>query len=82
MDYHIAVVPGDGIGPEVITETIKVLDQVGKKFAHHFQYTEVLAGGAAIDAVFYAEFSAATLIGGCLAFAGLVLNALGARKKA
>lgn len=39
-------------------------------------------GGAAIDAVFYAEFSAATLIGGCLAFAGLVLNALGARKKA
>ena len=39
-------------------------------------------GGAIIDAVFYAEFSAATLIGGCLAFAGLVLNALGARKKA
>ena len=39
-------------------------------------------GGAIIDAVFYAEFSAATLIGGCLAFSGLVLNALGARKKA
>lgn len=39
-------------------------------------------GGAIIDAVFYAEFSAETLIGGCLAFAGLVLNALGARKKA
>ena len=50
MDYKIAVVPGDGIGPEVIRETLKVLDQVGQKFDHHFQYTQVLAGGAAIDA--------------------------------
>ncbi len=50
MEYRIAVVPGDGIGPDVISETIKVLDKVGEKFGHKFHYTEVLAGGAALDA--------------------------------
>ncbi len=50
MDYKIAVVAGDGIGPEVIREALKVLDKVGEKFGHSFAYTQVLAGGAAIDA--------------------------------
>lgn len=50
MKYNIAVIPGDGIGPEVINETIKVLDAVGGKYGHEFNYTQVLAGGAAIDA--------------------------------
>lgn len=50
MDYKIAVIPGDGIGPEVIAEAIKVLDATGKKFGHHFEYEYLLAGGAAIDA--------------------------------
>lgn len=50
MDYKIAVVPGDGIGPEVINEAIKILDKIGEKYNHTFHYTEVLAGGAAIDA--------------------------------
>lgn len=50
MNYKIAVIPGDGIGPEIITEAKKVLDQVGKKFGHTFAYTEVLMGGASIDA--------------------------------
>ena len=49
MKYNIAVVPGDGIGPEVIAEAIKVLDAVGIKYGHEFNYTQVLAGGAAID---------------------------------
>lgn len=49
MKYDIAVVPGDGIGPDIIKESRKVLDQVGKKFGHRFLYTEVPAGGAAID---------------------------------
>lgn len=49
MDYKIAVVKGDGIGPEVIEEGIKVLDKIGKKYNHNFQYTEALAGGDAID---------------------------------
>ena len=50
MNYEIAVIPGDGIGPEVINETRKVLNKIGEKFGHSFEYTELLAGGAAIDA--------------------------------
>ena len=50
MDFKIAVIPGDGIGPEIMTETLKVLDKVGEKYGHNFNYTTVLAGGAAIDA--------------------------------
>ena len=49
MNYNIAVVAGDGIGPEVVAETVKVLNKVGEKFNHTFNYTYVLAGGAAID---------------------------------
>jgi 3-isopropylmalate dehydrogenase len=51
MDFKIALVPGDGIGPEVIEETVKVLNKIGEKYNHKFQFTTVLAGGAAIDAV-------------------------------
>lgn len=50
MDYNLAVIPGDGIGPEIITEARKVLDQIGRKYGHRFQYTEVLMGGVSIDA--------------------------------
>ena len=50
MKYNIAVIPGDGIGPEVIDEAIKVLDAVGNKYGHEFNYTRLLAGGAAIEA--------------------------------
>lgn len=49
MNYKIAVIPGDGIGPEVTAEAVKALDAVGKKFGHNFEYEYVLAGGAAID---------------------------------
>ena len=49
MNYNIAVVKGDGIGPEVVTEAIKVLDKIGAKYGHQFNYTYVLAGGCAID---------------------------------
>ena len=38
MKYHIAVIPGDGIGPEVVESTIKVLNAVGEKFGHRFEY--------------------------------------------
>ena len=50
MKYNIAVIAGDGIGPEVVKETLKVMDKVGEKFGHEFCYTQLLAGGAAIDA--------------------------------
>lgn len=50
MNYKIAVIPGDGIGPEIMNEALKVLDKVGEKYGHTFECTKVLAGGAAIDA--------------------------------
>jgi 3-isopropylmalate dehydrogenase len=51
MNYTIAVVRGDGIGPEVIEQALLVLEKVGEKFGHQFHCRDVLAGGAAIDAV-------------------------------
>lgn len=55
MEYQLAVIPGDGIGPDVVEQTLLVLDKVGEKFGHTFHYNKVLAGGCAIDAT-----------GGCL----------------
>ena len=55
MNYKLAVIPGDGIGPDVVEQTLLVLDKVGEKFGNTFQYHKVLAGGCAIDAT-----------GGCL----------------
>jgi len=48
--YNIAVIKGDGIGPDIVSEEMKVLTKIGEKFGHTFNFTEVLAGGAAIDA--------------------------------
>lgn len=50
MNYNIAVVKGDGVGPEIVTEAMLVLDKIGEKFGHTFNYNEVLAGGCSIDA--------------------------------
>lgn len=49
MDIKLAVVKGDGIGPEIVTEAEKVLDKIGEKYGHTFEYTDILAGGCAID---------------------------------
>ena len=49
MSYNIAVIPGDGIGPEIVREAQKVLDTAGKKYGFELKYTEVLMGGASID---------------------------------
>lgn len=49
MEKNIAVIKGDGIGPEIVGETIKVLDRVAGKYGHTFNYTYVLMGGIAID---------------------------------
>lgn len=51
MKKTIAVVPGDGIGPEIVGEALKVLKRVGEKFGHEFVIEERLVGGAAYDAV-------------------------------
>lgn len=50
MEVKIALLPGDGIGPEIINEAVKSLDAVAKKFNHTFNYKTALVGAAAIDA--------------------------------
>lgn len=49
MNKKITVLPGDGIGPEIVAEAVKVLDKIGDKFGHTFEYTYVDIGGCSID---------------------------------
>lgn len=49
--FKIAVLPGDGIGPEVVREGVRVLKKVGEKFGHQFTFQEAPIGGAALDAI-------------------------------
>ena len=51
MNYKIALIRGDGIGPEIVNEAVAVIDQVGEKFRPTFEYVDVLMGGCATDAV-------------------------------
>lgn len=51
MNYKIALIRGDGIGPEVVDEAVKVMETVGAKFGHSFEFVDVMMGGCAIDAV-------------------------------
>ncbi len=51
MDYKIAVLKGDGIGPEIVDQAVKVLKSVGNRFGHTFRFTEALTGAAAIHQV-------------------------------
>ncbi len=50
MKCRITVIKGDGIGPEIVTEAEKVLNKVAEKFGHEMEYTDILMGGASIDA--------------------------------
>ena len=50
MNYKVAVIPGDGLGPEIVREAKKVLDKIGQKYGHSFAYQELLMGGCSIDA--------------------------------
>ena len=49
LKYRIGLIPGDGIGPEVVAEAKKVLDRIAEIYGHVFDYTELLLGGACID---------------------------------
>ena len=49
MNLKIGVIKGDGIGPEIVTEAMKVLDKIGSKYGHTLEYTQLLMGGASID---------------------------------
>lgn len=49
MNYKIALIPGDGIGPEIIKEGVRVLERIGQIYGHSFLFVDVPAGGVAID---------------------------------
>ena len=49
MEMKIGVIKGDGIGPEIVDEAMKVLDQTAKVYGHSISYTQLLRGGASID---------------------------------
>ena len=49
MKLNIVCIPGDGIGPEIVTQAKKVLDKVAKAYGHEIQYQDILMGGASID---------------------------------
>ncbi len=49
MNYNLAVIKGDGIGPEVVAVAMRVLDKIGEKYGHQFNYDEILMGGCSID---------------------------------
>ena len=50
MEKKIAVIKGDGIGPEIVDQALRVLDKISEKYGHTFHYTDVLMGGVSIDA--------------------------------
>lgn len=78
MNKKIAVIKGDGIGPEIVTEAIKALDKVAEKFGHKFEYTDVLMGGCAIDATGVPLPQETVDI--CLASDSVLLGAVGGHK--
>ena len=51
MKCNLAVIKGDGIGPEIVTEAMKVLDRIGEIYHHTFDYEQILMGGCSIDAI-------------------------------
>jgi len=78
MKYNIAVIEGDGIGPEIMSSAIKVLDLVGEKYNHSFCFEQVIAGGKSIDlyGIPLTEEALAT----CKASDSVMLGAVGGAK--
>lgn len=78
MNRNIAVIKGDGIGPEIVTEAIKVLSKIGEKRGDTYTYTEVLMGGCAIDATGVPLPSETVEV--CLKSDSVLLGAVGGKK--
>lgn len=78
MNKKICLLPGDGIGTEIVAEAVKVLDKVAARFGHSFSYTTALIGGAAIDAV--GNPLPAETIAACKAADAVFLGAVGGPK--
>ena len=78
MEFNIALVPGDGIGPEIVGGAVKVMEAAADKFGHKFNFTTYLAGGCAIDK--YGKPLPQVTIDGCLASDSVLLGAVGGPK--
>lgn len=78
MHKKIALIPGDGIGPEIIGGAVDVLGRIAQKFGHSFEYKEYDAGGAAIDK-YGAPLPGETLLG-CREADGILFGAVGGPK--
>ncbi len=78
MTKHIALIPGDGIGPEIVAQAKAVLDRVAEIFGHEFTYTEVAMGGNAIDR--YGDPLPQEMLDKCLASDSVLLGAVGGPK--
>ncbi len=78
MEKHIALLRGDGIGPEIVDGAVRVLQAVAEKFGHSFVFTPYLIGGAAIDAV--GQPLPQETVDGCLAADSVLLGAVGGPK--
>ncbi len=78
MEFNIALLKGDGIGPEIVDSAIRVLEKIGEKFGHKFNFTPYLIGGCAIDAV--GEPLPKETVDGCLASDSVLLGAVGGYK--
>ena len=78
MKAHIAVLPGDGIGPEVIAEGVRCLRAIAQRHGHSFTLTELPFGGAAIDLT--GNPLPETTLSGCLAAEAVLLGAIGGAK--
>ena len=75
MEKQIAVIRGDGIGPEIVDQALRVLDAVAAKYGHTFTYTDVDMGGIAIDK--WGEPLPAAMLDKCLAADSVLLGAVG-----
>jgi 3-isopropylmalate dehydrogenase len=78
MVKNITLIPGDGIGPDIVEQAVNVLNRIGEKFEHTFNYETVLAGGAALDAC--GEPLPQKTLDTCLASDGILLGAVGGPK--
>lgn len=78
MQYDIALLKGDGIGPEIVDSAVRVLERVGAKFGHTFHFSSYLIGGAAIDQT-GAPLPDET-VDGCLKSDSVLLGAVGGPK--
>lgn len=78
MNFKITLLPGDGIGPEIVSETVRVLEVIAGKYGHSFSYTERLMGGCSIDK-FGSSLTDETLAD-CQAADAVLLGAVGGPK--